>query len=347
MVRLMALFALVWAIWTPIAHAKCDERSTDQAFGRAVALAAAGTPWDAQWQIFKANIAKDPSLCIDYFTYGERRNEETMFHDLKRNRAQIGGMSLTGLSVTLPELTIAMAPFLFESTEEVDFVYDNYLYDIANEIAGRKNLLILRWVEVGWSNIYSNRPVLLPSDVQGMRLRGSPNLAAQMFLERLGADSIPLGSSDIVPALQTGLIEGGLSSTVFHFFTTRKFASDFTLTRHAYDTGAVVVNKTWWDSLTPAQKKTVGNAWPGPEIARGGVRGLVAFSLDTMAKEEITIHTLTPEQRAAWVEVTAPMHEEMIRTIGGDTQRVYDRILEGKRAFREMKAAEAAAGGQP
>ena len=331
----LACLALVAA---PSAMAACDEHSPTQRHGRAVALAGPGSPWDQQWQQFKANVSGDETLCIDYFTRGERRNEEQMFHDLLRNRAQIGGMSMTGLSVTFPEFSMMMAPFLFESVEEVDFVYDNYLLDVANEIAARKNLHILQWVEIGWSNIYSNVPIITPEDMRGQKLRGSPNLSAQTFLDGLGADSIPLGSSDLVPALQTGLIEGGLASTVFHFFSTRAFATDFTLTRHAYDTGVIVVNKAWFESLTPAQRETIGTGWPPSAEARAGVRALVGFALDTLRKDGVTIHELTDEQRAAWIEATKPMHEQMIVAIGGDARRIYDAILEGKAAFAAMKA---------
>ena len=344
----MKLFVLiVTSLWLSVgaqtALASCNERSDTIKHGRAVALAGPGSPWDQQWQQFKANVATDETLCMDYFTRGERRNEEQMFHDLLRNRAQIGGMSMTGLAVTFPEFSMMMAPFLFESVEEVDFVYDNYLFETANEIAAKKNLVILQWVEIGWANIYANTPIRTPEDMIGQKMRGSPNLAAQTFLEAVDADSIPLGSSDLVPALQTGLIEGGLASTVFHFFSTRAFASDFTLTRHAHDTGAIVVNKTWYETLTASQKETISTGWPPSDEARAGVRALVQIALSTLRQEGVVIHELDEEERAAWIAATQPLHQQMVDAIGGDAQQMYDAILAGKAAFAEMKAAEAAA----
>ncbi|MEM6627566.1 MAG: TRAP transporter substrate-binding protein [Pseudomonadota bacterium] len=330
----LSLLAAMSAAFAPTAWASCDERSEDIVFGRAMALAPPGTPWDDQWQIFKANVSQDPTMCFDYFTRGERRSEEQMFHDIRRGRAHVGGMSFQSVTVVAPEMAMAIAPFVFDSAEEVDFVYDEYLLDVANELMAEKNLVILQWVEVGWMNLYANDPILTPEDLSGRKMRGSPSLSAQLFLEMMNADSIPVGAGDIIPALQTGLVEGGLSSTVFHFFQTRKFASDFTLTRHAYDTGAIVVNKDWFDGLTTSQQQTLKSAWPPSAEARQGVRDLVGMALSVMTQEGVEIHQLTDEQRTVWREASAPIAIAMAERIGPGAQKVIDAINAGKAAFR-------------
>ena len=47
----------------------------------------------------------------------------------------------------------------------------------------------------------------------------------------------------------------------------------------------------------------------------------------------MTVHRLTPEQRAAWKDATAPAHGRLIEVIGGRSQQIYDVIQEGKRAY--------------
>ncbi|MGJ3232085.1 MAG: TRAP transporter substrate-binding protein [Oceanicaulis sp.] len=340
------------------ALAACGRDTQDgELYGRAVAQAPPRTPWDAQWRNFESNIAQNPTLNFDYFTKAELGDEERMLFDLRRGRAHVGGMSLQGLSSSIPELTIAMAPYLFDSREEVDFVYDEHLFDIVDELARAQNLRLLQWVEVGWTHVFADRPLTHPGRAAGLKMRTSPNAAARFFCEAAGMDAIPLGITDTVPALQTGLVQGGLSSAVFHFFATLELATHFTLTYHSYDTGAIVLNKDWYDSATPAQKQTIDTAWGSPAEARAGVRvlddvvlawmregvqrdreGNVVRPLVTTSGEPIQVHDLTDDERAAWKAETVNVVDRLVDTIGGRAADVYEAILAGKAAFARRQA---------
>jgi len=312
-------------------------------YGRAVSNTPPKSPWDEQWTYFKGNIAKDPSIQITYFNRSETGAEEQQMFDIRRGRAHIGGPSLQGLSSIIPELTIAMAPFVFSSEAEVDFVYDRYLKAVFDPLFAAKGLKLLQWVEVGWTNIYSNGAILVPADAAGRRLRGSPNRAAQGFLRAVGADSVPLGATELVPALQTGLIDGGLGATVFHFFSTLAYATDFTLSRHSYDTGAIIANRAWWESASASQRDTIGHAWMSSAQARQSVRKLTAFALSQMAKRGIKVHELAPDQRAQWVAATADVAPALIADIGGASAEVWAEIQAGKAAFAALSQLPAPA----
>jgi TRAP-type transport system periplasmic protein len=321
------------------------ERATGLLYGRAVSNTPPRTPWDAQWTYFKEAIAEDRTIRLDYFNRAETGNEEQQLFDLRRGRAMVGGMSLQGLASVVPELSIPMAPYLFSSQPEVDFVYDTELLAIFRRLFEEKGLKLMQWVEVGWTNLYSNGPVLTPGDARGKKLRGSPNLAAQGFLSAIGADQIPLGTPEVVPALQTGLITGGLAGTVFHAFSTRAFASDFTLTQHSYDTGAVVANLAWWRSATDGQIDTLSHAWMPSDEARAGVRSLEAGLLADFASpkapgtRKVAVHALTQEQRAQWVDATKGVSAKLIAQIGGASEEVYAAIERGKAAFAARRGA--------
>ncbi len=327
------------AALTGLGAAGCSPRGREDGvlYGRAVSQTPPRTPWDDQWAGFRTRINANPTIKLDYFNRAELGNESQMMHDIRRGRAHVGGMSLQGVAVAIPELSVPMAPYLFDSEEEVDFVYDNYLTQIANKIAARSNLYILQWVEVGWTNIFANRPVLTPDAARGLKARTPPNPATFQFAEAVGMDPIPLGQADLIPALQTGLVNSGLSGTVYHLFVTKAFASDFTLTRHSFDTGAIVLNRDWYEGATDTQRATLDGAWGSSAAARKGVRDLVAFAIATMREAGIGVHELTAEQRQEWAAATRPVHERLVDTIGGDAGEMYQAILDGKAAFRALK----------
>jgi TRAP-type C4-dicarboxylate transport system substrate-binding protein len=315
------------------------QRAAGILYGRALSMTPPKSPWDDQWTHFKAEIAKDETIRLDYFNRGETGPEDQQMFDIRRGRGHVGGPSLQGLSVIIPELTIAMAPYLFDSEGEVDFVYDTYLKDVCQPLFRAKNLHLMQWVEVGWTNLYSNRPVLRPADAAGLKLRGAPNRSSQAFLRAVGADSVPLGSTELVPALQTGLITGGLGATVFHYFSTRDYASDFTLTKHSYDTGGIIFNRDWYEAASPRQRHTLDNAWMSSAEARASVRNLTQFSIDDMRKRGIRIHELSPEDRALWVKATEGIAEALVAEIGGASQDVLDAVRAGKKAYAQGKRA--------
>ncbi len=311
----------------------------DPLYGRVVAFAQPNSVWDLQWQDVKARLGASGVVRLDYFTRGERGSEEQMLHDIRRGRAHLGGMSLQGLASVVEELNIAMAPFVFDSAEEVDFIYDEVLAEAFAPLFAAKNLVLLQWVDVGWNGIYSQTPIRVPDDAKGLRLRGSPNPATQLFLAAIGADSIPLGSADLVPSLQTGLIEGGVGSVIFHFFVTRRYATHLTLSQHSYDTGAVVANKAWFDAATAAQQTALRGAWGEVSAARAAVREVTAGAVMRMREEGIAVQDLSASEVQAWRAATGDIVPQLVARIGGQAPAIAAAIAAGKARFRERQGA--------
>jgi len=306
--------------------------------GKVAAVSAPNSPWDKQWTQFRTYLEGNaPDIDLKYFIRGEIGNEDDMLSAVRRNRVQIAGPSLQGLSTLVPELAVPMAPYLFESVEEVDFVYDNFLFKPVNKLLRAKGLVLLRWSEVGWTDLYADRALYSPADVSGLDMRGAPNIAAQVFLTHIGANLVPLGSVDIVPALQRGMIDGGASNLIFHFYTSRQYASHVTLTHHSYDTGGLVANKEWFDSASPEQQAALITANGSPSNTREPVRALLNDLIGQMRGEGIEIIELTPEQRAFWKKETEPLYHDIIDQVGGEAQILYNAILEGKAAFKAVQ----------
>ncbi len=328
----VSLILLLLTVWTPL-------WATDVARGKVTALAQVDSPWDHHWDYFKAKINEAPDVEMEYYIRGEVGTEETMLTALRRNRVQIGGITMWGLAGIVPEAAVPMIPFLFESEKEVDFVFDNYLIAPFTAFLAERGLVFMDWSEVGWNNLYADKPVLTPADAVGLRLRGSPNFAAQAFLQSIGADSIPLGTADIAPALQTGLVDGGLSGLVFFYYALSDFATHVTETHQSFDQGIQIANKQWWDSISENQRSTIVNAFYPIKDARADIRNLIKTLRSDLMAQGMTIHTLTARQRALWIEATAPSHRIILDEIGGRAEDVYAAILEGKRAFAAQSVA--------
>jgi len=177
---------------------------------RVSAVTAPGTPWHDGWLHFEEALKGQPELLQPVFYLGgQLGSEEMALSQLRRGRIQMGGFSLQGASSVVPELGILMSPYLFDSLDEVDFTMDKYLLEAFDKLFAAKGLVLLSWAEVGWTSLYASTPLLSPADTAGLKLRSSNALASQLLVQSIGADMIPLTFADIMPSLQTGLIQGG------------------------------------------------------------------------------------------------------------------------------------------
>lgn len=307
--------------------------------GEIGAFAAPGSPWDKQWDHFKRETVAR-GVAFNYNTRGELGNEETMIRSLRRGRISIGGFSLQGLSDVIPEIAVAMVPYLFESNEEVDYVYDNHLAKVFEPLFREKGMVPINWVEVGWSNLYGQKALLTPEDARGQKLRGSPNIAAQSFLRVIGADSVAIGTTDILPALQTGMVQGGISATSFYYTSGfMRYAPHLTLTRHSFDTGSNTGDLRWWEKLSDADRAAVKESLMPSAEARALVRATDQTALaDLKSRSDVFVHELNAEQRAKWAKAGEVAAQEIIRQVRGKADEVYAAIQNAKAEFKTKSA---------
>ncbi len=285
------------------------------------------------WVEMKAITDADPTLDFEYLVQGEMPGEEAQIAAVRRNRFQMAGLSWLGMSTLISELNVTFSPFLFESLEEAHFVYDNFLFEPMSELFEEKGLVLISYAEAGWTVLFGNQPLLRPEDVKGRKFRTSPNPAYRFFLEAVGADRIALSYDGIVSGMQTGLIEGGLTSEIFYFFAILDAAPHVTFARLAYNGGGVFANREWLESLTPAQRNIVLTGYPdGPAIRALQIKWFENVVAGASARG-IHIHRASETEREAWRAATKDVPAKIIADAGGRSQELYDTILRGKVAF--------------
>lgn len=301
--------------------------------GRVGAFSLPNSPWDVQWTRFRESVTSS-GLELEYFIRGELGAEEAMLSALKRNRLQVGGISLQGIASVVPELNVALAPFLFESAAEVDFVYDEVLLDLTNELLEPHGLILIRWLESGWFSIGSQTPIRSPEDLDGLRIGGSPNVAIQGFLRGVGADSVPIASVDLVQALDTGLVDGAIKPTALVYSNLRERVQHVTLFNVAYDTGGLLANRKWFEGLSSDYQSALREGHGPSTNVRQEVRDTVEEQLSDMRENGPALVYPDDGDVAQWVAAGRAAHSVIIDGSGAEAQRVYDAVLSGIETFR-------------
>ncbi|MFL2771108.1 MAG: TRAP transporter substrate-binding protein [Rhodospirillaceae bacterium] len=282
----------------------------------------------------------DVILLID----GQVGTEESMIATVRRGRAQLAMLSTPGTSAAISELSLLMAPFLFDSFEEADFVLDNYVTDMVEQLFADKGLHFIQWIDSGWFNIFARQPIRIPADIKNLRMRAAGGPAARIFLQEAGADVAQLPFADLVPGLQTGLLSGGATNTpMYRTVALYELAPYITMTRHGINPGAIFANKAWFDRLSPERQVIVAEGISPTSILRADVRREGLEAIEFSAGRGATIIELTLAERALWKAATTQSHEMLIEEIGGKARDLFNLIQDGKSAF----AASTTLGAEP
>lgn len=326
--RTMYLLSFVLSVTTSVMAA-------DVLKGRIAGSVPKGSVWEENWQERLAILRRSPVLDFEYYIYGELGNEEEVTASLRRDRVQISSSSLWGLSSIIPAVAVLSLPYLFESSQEADFVYDCCASDIITPYLEEIGLTFMGWSEAGWTSFYGRRPLLDPDEVRGRRFRTPRTPSVALFFSALGVDNVYLGINDVVSALQTGLVEGGASSLPWYYNAFRSMAPHYTLTRHHYESTAIMSSKRWLESANSAQVAVLNRAFSVFATQRLEVREDAARKIALMKADGDFVYELNAKQRARWIAVAQAAHPGILASIGDSAGPIYQEILIAKSEFRQ------------
>ncbi len=323
------LLLLVCAIWMPLLAI------AEPLKGKVGVYSFPDSVWWDQWMEFQSNIQAQPEdFEFEWYLLGELGSEQQLITGARRNRIQIISISSQGMTSLVPEMGVMLAPHMFDSAEETDFVLDNYLAEPIGALFRNLGLEIIQFTEVGWMVLYSvDKPVLEPTDLTGLTVRISPTIILQSFVESLGADYAVIELGELIPGLQTGLVNGGLTNVVFVHNALEGQVCCVTRLRNMREIGVNLANRRWLDGATPQQDQDLRDAYTELSKMRRNVR---AYVEDVVAQGESKGHCyidLTPEQRERWKQASSSALQRILNDTGAEGARMYQLILEGKAAY--------------
>jgi TRAP-type C4-dicarboxylate transport system substrate-binding protein len=296
---------------------------------RYASVAPPGTPWVGHGQAFRDALFENTGGAIDITMYngGQLGTEVNTLKQLSEGRIDIGGFSMTGISSIVPEMALALSPYLFNSYAEVDCTYDNYLTEVLSPLVEKAGFKIIQWNEVGWSNLMSQSKVITPDDMIALKMRASSSPNSRLFYQGVGTNGIFIPFMEMSSALQTGLIQGAFMATVpYVAMGFGKLAPHYTLTEDSHDAGAIMMNLDLWNSLSADNQAAIMNSLQPQQNLRNGVRGMSAYLLGKARAAGIQVYELTDAQKGKWRTASQGVTAALVAEIGGDAATLWSNI---------------------
>jgi C4-dicarboxylate-binding protein DctP len=203
--------------------------------------------------------------------------------------------------------------FIYRDEAHVDAVLQGPIGAQVSQIAREKTgVEFVAFGEVGFRHLLTKAPVTNLEELAGTKIR-VPELRVWIdFWQLLGANPTPLPYAEQYNALSTGVIEG-LEADFFSIdgFNWYEQAPHLTLTNHWFLPKAVRVNAAWLDALSPELQDMVRDtaqaAFAGQREAN---RAGMADALTGLVDAGVTVHELSDDEKALWVETAAPLFDQ-------------------------------------
>lgn len=194
------------------------------------------------------------SYTTEIFPEAKLGSETEMLAAVCRGDLAMATVTAANAAVTIPELGLFSAPYLFQGPEHFRRVIENDRFRdlVTDTIAARQpSLRCLAYFTPGPRNLYTRkRPVTSPEDLRGLRMRVMASPAESRVWASLGVEPIPMPFREIHDALATGQVDAA-DDTAAVYGSQRHYevAPFHMLTRHQWSLSLLLINDSIFEAL--------------------------------------------------------------------------------------------------
>lgn len=269
----------------------------------------------------RVNKEMDGKLCIEVFP------NSTLFGDSKELEAlllgdvQLLAPSLSKFGSYTSKYGVFDLPFIFKDMDHaIRFTNTPEGKKLLTEMDEYAGFVGLGYWMSGMKYFSANKPLMVPSDAEGLKFRVQTSDVAKQMIAAMGASPQAMAFSEVYGALQTGVVDG--QENTWSNIYTKKFyevQDSVTETNHQLLAYLFMTSSEFLSSLSDEDRtQFLAIADAVTQEANQSVKAKEAANRENILKAGGTINTLTPEQRTEWVETMKPVWKQFESDIGKD-----------------------------
>jgi len=212
---------------------------------------------------------------------------------------------------------------------DLPYIFDNYdeLHKVTEGKVGKdlfkklesKGIVGLAYWDNGFKDMSANKPIRMPGDYKGLKMRIQSSKVLGDEMKALGAIPQVMAFSEVYQALQTGVVDG-TENPPSNFYTQKmqEVQKYLALTNHGYLGYAVIANKKFWDGLPADIRGALDSAMKdATKYANDIAKKENDDAIEAVKKSGKTeIISLTDAEKAAMKKALAPVHKENESRVG-------------------------------
>ena len=219
-------------------------------------LAPAGSTWH---EILKElgqrwEQASGGQVKLRVYAGGTQGSEGDMVRKMGIGQLQAASISNIGMHDILPEPQMLSLPMFFTDEAEVECTFAKSRAKIEAAFEA-KNYVVLQWSRIGAMSMFCDKPYRTPAEMAAANAKvfaweGDPKSVAAW--RAAGFSPVVLSSTDVVPSLQTGMINC-ITNVPLYILTTRLFekADAMVDLPWGFIYGATIIRRDAWEKIAP------------------------------------------------------------------------------------------------
>lgn len=251
---------------------------------------------------------------------------------LYKDKEEMEALQLGAVQMLAPSLA-KFGPLGVKEFEVFDLPYIFPSKDVLRSVTGgpvgagllkkleAKGIIGLAYWDNGFKIMSANKPIKLPGDLKGVKLRIQSSKVLDAQMRALGALPQVMAFSEVYQALQTGVVDG-TENPPSNMYTQKmhevqKYAA---ITNHGYLGYAVIVNKKFWEGLPADIRATLEGAMSEASVFANNIAQ--TENDDAMkamrASGKTEFYEPTAAELDAWRKVLLPVHKDVEGRVGKD-----------------------------
>jgi|SaaInl7_200m_RNA_FD_contig_81_27342_length_1389_multi_16_in_0_out_0_1 tripartite ATP-independent transporter DctP family solute receptor len=170
-------------------------------------------------------------------------------------------VSIANLSQVIPAMDMFSLPYIFKNDA-------HYWYCIQHENIAKfmsqlepKGIKRISWITSGARSLFTQKPVNVPADLKGQKIRVMASPVMINTMNALGANGVPVAWGELYNALQTGVVDGAENNPPslisMKFYEVSKY---FTLDEHMRIPDVNIVSTKVYNKLSKSQQAAIDRA---------------------------------------------------------------------------------------
>ncbi|PWG65744.1 C4-dicarboxylate ABC transporter [Spiribacter halobius] len=233
----------------------------------------------------------------------------------------------TVMSSVVPQFGVFEMPYLVSDREHMARIAEEVVKPMLYPLAEEQGYKIIGIWENGFRQITNNvRPINVPADLDGIKLRTPKGKWRVRMFEEYGADPSPMALSEVFTALQTGTMDGQENPLVQIYSQKFQEVQDYlSITNHVYTPAYVTVSANHWQQL-PADVREVLESTA--EELQGYVYEIAAAQDEELLGEmEAAGMEINEADQQAFVDASGPIYDAFAEEVEGGRELI-DSALE-------------------
>ncbi|WP_407492854.1 DctP family TRAP transporter solute-binding subunit [Pseudooceanicola sp. MF1-13] len=266
----------------------------------------------------RVNDEMNGKMCMEVYPNSTLYNDDQVLEAMLQGDVQLAAPSLSKFETFTKKFRLFDLPFMFKDINAVDAFQNSDTGQAMLDSMQKRGLQGLGYWHNGMKQMSANKPLLLPTDANGLKFRVQPSEVLVAQMEAIGGSPQKMAFSEVYGALQQGVVDGQENtwSNVYgqKFFEVQDGTTE---TNHGVIDYLVVTSVDWLDSLDADVRDQFMTILD--EVT--ATRNAESTKVNNEAKEAIIaaggeVRQLTAEQRQAWVDAMKPVWEKFVGDVG-------------------------------